>query len=156
MNMEQQLQQRLAHLNPEVFEWIDDSHLHVGHAGNRGGGHYRILVVSAAFTDVSQVMRQRMIKEPLHDLFRQIHAQEASSRPHTWRIFQLTHKEKKNHEDFSYYCCFTVGYCISVYFAQTLVTVNGTKIDSKEIDRQVKFLVETAKYPATALNCVMN
>lgn len=27
-------------------------------------------------------------------------------------------------------------------FAQTLVTVNGTKIDSKEIDRQVKFLVE--------------
>lgn len=76
MNMEQQLQQRLAHLNPEVFEWIDDSHLHAGHAGNRGGRHYRILVVSAAFTDVSRVMRQRMIKEPLHDLFSkgQIHA----------------------------------------------------------------------------------
>ena len=76
MNMEQQLQQRLTHLNPEVFEWIDDSHLHAGHAGNRGGRHYRILVVSAAFTDVSRVMRQRMIKEPLHDLFSngQIHA----------------------------------------------------------------------------------
>ena len=33
-------------------------------------------------------------------------------------------------------------------FAQTLVTVNGTKIDSKEIDRQVKFLVENRQVPS--------
>ena len=76
MNMEQQLQQRLAHLNPDVFEFTDDSHLHAGHVGNRGGGHYHILVVSTAFANVSRVMRQRMIKEPLQDLFSngQIHA----------------------------------------------------------------------------------
>ena len=32
--------------------------------------------------------------------------------------------------------------------AQTVVTVNGTKIDSKEIDRQVKFLVENRQVPS--------
>lgn len=76
MTMEQQLQQRLAHLHPDVFEFTDESHLHAGHAGNRSGGHYHILLVSTAFTGVSRIIRQRMIKEPLHDLFSsgQIHA----------------------------------------------------------------------------------
>ncbi|MDO4879328.1 MAG: BolA family protein [Neisseria sp.] len=59
----------LAGLQPEVFEFEDESHLHAGHAGNRGGGHYRILVVSPAFDGVSRVMRQRMVKDALADLF---------------------------------------------------------------------------------------
>ncbi|MDO5640093.1 MAG: BolA family protein [Neisseria sp.] len=68
-DMSQELENRLQALNPEVFEFRDDSHLHAGHAGNRGGGHYAVLVISSAFEGVSRVNRQRMVKEPLHDLF---------------------------------------------------------------------------------------
>ena len=53
----------------EVFELADDSHLHAGHAGNRGGGHYRILVVSPAFAGIGRLQRQRMVKQPLADWF---------------------------------------------------------------------------------------
>ena len=63
---EQQIQTALGYLNPEIFEFHDESHLHAGHAGNKGGGHYRILVVSTAFNGV---LRQRMVKEALHEWF---------------------------------------------------------------------------------------
>ena len=67
--MQQQIEQRLQHLAVQVFEFRDDSHLHAGHAGNQGGGHYALLVVSEQFKDVSRINRQRMVKEALHDLF---------------------------------------------------------------------------------------
>ncbi|UOO81520.1 BolA family transcriptional regulator [Uruburuella testudinis] len=69
MNMQQEIESRLQALNPQIFEFHDESHLHAGHAGNRGGGHYAVLVVSALFDGVSRINRQRMVKEPLHDLF---------------------------------------------------------------------------------------
>lgn len=69
MDISKELESRLQTLNPEVFEFRDDSHLHAGHAGNRGGGHYAVLVVSPAFEGISRLNRQRMVKAPLHDLF---------------------------------------------------------------------------------------
>ncbi len=69
MNIQQEIERRLQTLAPQIFEFRDDSHLHAGHAGNRGGGHYAVLVVSAVFEGISRINRQRMIKEPLHDLF---------------------------------------------------------------------------------------
>jgi len=36
-------------LAPSALEIIDDSHLHAGHAGAAGGGHYRVRIVSARF-----------------------------------------------------------------------------------------------------------
>ena len=66
---EQQIQTALGHLNPEIFEFSDESHLHAGHAGNKGGGHYRILVVSTTFNGVLRLQRQRMVKEALHEWF---------------------------------------------------------------------------------------
>ena len=66
---EQQIQTALGHLNPEIFEFSDESHLHAGHAGNKSGGHYRILVVSTAFHDIPRLQRQRMVKEALHEWF---------------------------------------------------------------------------------------
>ena len=42
MDMKQSIASRLKTLEPRIFEFQDDSHLHVGHAGNRGGGHYSI------------------------------------------------------------------------------------------------------------------
>ena len=66
---EQQIQTALGHLSPEIFEFSDESHLHAGHAGNKGGGHYRILVVSTAFNGIPRLQRQRMVKEALHEWF---------------------------------------------------------------------------------------
>lgn len=55
---------------------IDESHLHAGHAGARGGGrHLRVTVVSAAFEGKSLIQRHRMVNEALGDLLKQqIHA----------------------------------------------------------------------------------
>ncbi|WP_274572606.1 BolA family transcriptional regulator [Neisseria leonii] len=74
--MQQHIAERLSALNLQHYEFSDDSHLHAGHAGNTGGGHYRILVVSEAFNGHSRLARQRMIQEPLQDFFAQgvIHA----------------------------------------------------------------------------------
>ncbi len=70
------IEQRLQSLEMQVFDFRDDSHLHIGHAGNRGGGHYAVLVVSEQFVCVSRVQRQRMVQSLLADLFanQRIHA----------------------------------------------------------------------------------
>ena len=75
-SFESMLRQRLASLEPIRFELIDDSALHAGHAGAKsGGGHYRLLIVSSAFTGKSTVARHRMIYSALGDLMRdKIHA----------------------------------------------------------------------------------
>ncbi|MCS4532805.1 BolA family protein [Neisseria montereyensis] len=69
MDMQKTIESRLAELNPLHFEYRDDSHLHAGHAGNKGGGHYAVLIVSEAFDGVSRLNRQRLVKDMLHDLF---------------------------------------------------------------------------------------
>lgn len=71
--MREAMAARLAPLAPDVFDFEDQSHLHAGHAGNRGGGHYAILVVSSAFAGMSRLARQRKIQELLADLFAQKH-----------------------------------------------------------------------------------
>mgnify|MGYP003411382090 CR=1 FL=1 len=70
------LRERLAQLAPTRIELIDDSALHAGHEGAKsGGGHYRLLVVSAAFAGKSTVARHRLVYDALGELMRrQIHA----------------------------------------------------------------------------------
>lgn len=70
------LRERLAGLKPLRLELIDDSALHAGHAGARsGGGHYRLLVVSAEFSGQSTLARHRLIYNALGELMRsKIHA----------------------------------------------------------------------------------
>jgi BolA protein len=54
----------VAHLEIE-----DESHLHAGHAGAKGGaGHYRALVVSERFEGLSRVARQRLIFEAVGEM----------------------------------------------------------------------------------------
>ena len=50
--------------------------MHAGHAGNKGGGHYAILLVSEQFVGVSRLQRQRVVQDLLADLFadKKIHA----------------------------------------------------------------------------------
>ena len=75
-DFESVLRERLAGLMPLRLELIDDSALHAGHAGARsGGGHYRLLVVSAEFSGQTTLARHRLIYNALGELMRsKIHA----------------------------------------------------------------------------------
>ena len=46
---------------PTTLEIVDDSAAHVGHAGSRSGGHYRVTLVSAAFRGRSRLERHRQV-----------------------------------------------------------------------------------------------
>ncbi len=53
----------------------DESALHLGHAGAREGGHFRVRVVSEQFRGLTRVARHRMVYEALSELMgRGIHA----------------------------------------------------------------------------------
>ncbi|MEQ8234219.1 MAG: BolA family protein [Gammaproteobacteria bacterium] len=61
---------------PERLEIVDESHLHVGHAGAREGkGHYRVLIVAAGFRDQAPLARHRGVYAALGPLMQtDIHA----------------------------------------------------------------------------------
>jgi BolA family transcriptional regulator, general stress-responsive regulator len=63
--------------SPESLEVEDESHLHEGHAGHRPGGetHFRVYIVSQAFSGKSRVERHRMINTALSaELAGSVHA----------------------------------------------------------------------------------
>ena len=64
-------------LCPKRLKIIDESHLHVGHssAPSNGESHFRVFVVSSAFTGTTRVERQRMVYQVLaRELQGPIHA----------------------------------------------------------------------------------
>ena len=62
-------------LQPTSLAVIDDSHLHVGHAGAREGRHFSVRITSARFAGMSRVARHRLVYDALHRLIPQgIHA----------------------------------------------------------------------------------
>jgi len=57
-----------AGLSPLHLSVRDDSHLHAGHAGARGGGgHYSVVVVAAAFEGMGRLERHRLVYSLLGD-----------------------------------------------------------------------------------------
>ena len=76
MSTPDKIRQRLAPLSPEHLEIEDESARHAGHEGAKGGGgHYRLTIVSARFTDKSLLARHRAINELLGDMLQnEIHA----------------------------------------------------------------------------------
>lgn len=64
----QQLEQALSQLQPTHLTIEDDSALHAGHAGNTGGGHYRLLIVSPAFAGLSLLQRHRKVYDAAAEL----------------------------------------------------------------------------------------
>ena len=70
-----ELKRRLALLEPTTIEITDDSASHAGHAGNTGGGHYSLYIVSSHFYGKSHIIRHRMVYQALADLMTsKIHA----------------------------------------------------------------------------------
>lgn len=67
---------RLATLAPESMEIVDESALHAGHEGAKGGGgHYHLSIVSGHFKGLNSVARHRVIYQALGDLMgKRIHA----------------------------------------------------------------------------------
>jgi len=74
-SLEEEIRQRLLALEPTSLEIQDESAAHAGHAGNMGGGHFKIQLVSSQFCGKSQIMRHRSIYQALADLIpNRIHA----------------------------------------------------------------------------------
>jgi BolA protein len=77
VTVEEQIRQRLAALEPIALELVDESAKHAGHAGARPGGntHWRLAIVSRAFSGKPVVARHRMIYQALGSLMQDpIHA----------------------------------------------------------------------------------
>lgn len=76
MNVVDIMQERLAALDPQRLEIIDDSAKHAGHEGAKsGGGHYRLAIVSARFAGKGTLERHRLIYDALGNMMRrEIHA----------------------------------------------------------------------------------
>jgi BolA protein len=69
------IRERLSALAPTHLEIIDDSHKHIGHAGNTGGGHYTIVISSPQFSGLTRIEQHRKIYACLDDFIpEKIHA----------------------------------------------------------------------------------
>jgi BolA protein len=78
MGIARAIRQRLTKaLEPSRLELVDQSALHVGHAGSRPEGetHFQLTIVAPAFEGRSRIERQRMVFGALGDLMQtDIHA----------------------------------------------------------------------------------
>lgn len=75
MNLAEEITSRLQALQPIELYIEDESAMHAGHAGNTGGGHFKLKMASSHFYEKSQIMRHRLIYQLLADLIpSQIHA----------------------------------------------------------------------------------
>ena len=76
MNLGAEIHARLAKLDPESIDLVDESGDHVGHEGSRNGGsHFNLVIVSPRFTGKTTIARHRMVYEALGDLMqREVHA----------------------------------------------------------------------------------
>ena len=69
------IQDGLQSLNPIEMDIIDEGHLHVGHAGAKSGGHFKLYIVCEAFNGQSMINRHKLIYGKLDELMKtEVHA----------------------------------------------------------------------------------
>ena len=74
-------------LSPRMLEIIDDSHLHAGHAGARGGaGHFTVKIDSPLFAGVPLLKQHRLVYKALDSMM--------DSDIHALSIQVMTHQPK--------------------------------------------------------------
>jgi BolA protein len=63
-------------LDADSLDVVDDSHLHVGHAGARDGkGHFTVRIVSPAFEGLRPIQRHQLVYRTLGEMMQtDIHA----------------------------------------------------------------------------------
>lgn len=65
----------LSSLDPVKMNIEDEGHLHVGHAGAKSGGHFKLYIVSKFFENMSVINRHKLIYKTLDKLMKtEIHA----------------------------------------------------------------------------------
>ena len=75
MTLVEEITSRLQSLDPSILHIEDESAMHAGHAGNTGGGHFKLKITSSHFSEKSQIMRHRIIYQALAELIpSKIHA----------------------------------------------------------------------------------
>jgi BolA protein len=75
MTLVEEITNRLQSLAPSNLQIEDESAMHVGHAGNAGGCHFKLKITSSHFSEKSQIMRHRIIYQALAELIpSKIHA----------------------------------------------------------------------------------
>ncbi|MCD6042628.1 MAG: BolA family transcriptional regulator [Burkholderiales bacterium] len=77
MSVAARIRERLATLEPQALDLVDESSKHEGHAGYRPGGntHWRLSIVSPRFSGQPTVARHRMVYQALGELMQNpIHA----------------------------------------------------------------------------------
>jgi BolA family transcriptional regulator, general stress-responsive regulator len=57
----EQILAQLASLSPVLCELTDDSHMHIGHAGAKSGGHYHLKIVAETFAGKTLISRHRLV-----------------------------------------------------------------------------------------------
>jgi BolA protein len=70
MNLETRMREKLmVGLRPSRLDLVNESHLHAGHRNSPGTdeSHFRVLIVSDAFTGKSRVERHRAVNDLLSD-----------------------------------------------------------------------------------------
>jgi len=79
------VRERLQTLRPTRLDVIDESHLHVGHAGARNGAsHLRVHIVSPRFDQLSRIQCHQLVYDELRDLIPfPIHALAIVASPHS-------------------------------------------------------------------------
>ena len=83
MSTADEIRARLAALEPEAMELVDESSKHAGHPGAAPGGetHWRLSIVSRRFAGQPTVARHRMVYQALGTLMQNpIHALAISAR----------------------------------------------------------------------------
>ena len=71
----QMIKDGLVSLEPIEIKIEDEGHLHVGHAGAKSGGHFKLFIVSKQFNNMSQINRHKLVYKTLDTLLKtEIHA----------------------------------------------------------------------------------
>ena len=62
-------------LQPQQLDIVDESHLHAGHSGHGGAGHFAVTITTDAFNGKNLVERHRLVYLAVDDLMKsEIHA----------------------------------------------------------------------------------
>jgi len=76
MNTQLKIEKKLrTYFNVHVLNVIDESHKHVNHKKDTNGGHFKLLIVSNDFDNISLIKRHQLIYDALSDMIKvEIHA----------------------------------------------------------------------------------
>lgn len=69
------IKEKLESLSPNYISIEDEGHLHVGHAGAKKGGHFKLIIGGDCFSGLSTIECHKLIYKTLGDLMvTEIHA----------------------------------------------------------------------------------